>query len=73
MKSWVEQGCGAFPVAMEAREGSEPVEYGMSLRDWFAGMALTGLISQSPKEQSAAEFARQAYVCADAMIKARDK
>lgn len=39
-----------------------------TLRDQFAMAALTGLIVQIDKEISASELARQAYVCADAMM-----
>jgi hypothetical protein len=48
---------------------------GMTLRDWFAGQALAGLLTQSV---DAAEpefpliFASAAYEVADAMIKARE-
>lgn len=45
--------------------------FSKALRDWFAGQALAGLLAQTDKADSAAEFARQAYVCADAMLEAR--
>lgn len=41
---------------------------GMALRDWFAGQALQGLLAQTDEPDHAHEFARQAYVVADAMI-----
>lgn len=41
------------------------------LRDEFAMAALTGLLAQTPKSVSAAEMARQAYLCADAMLAGR--
>lgn len=41
------------------------------LRDEFAMAALTGLLAQTPSKISAAEIARQAYVCADAMLAGR--
>jgi len=56
-------------------DGSE----GMTLRDYFAGQALTGLCAlnwQSAYNQhmpSAEEYAENAYCIADAMIKARKK
>lgn len=43
----------------------------LTLRDQFAMAALTGLLAQTDKPVSAAEFARQAYVAADAMMEAR--
>lgn len=54
----------AFPMSYGDKNG-------MSLRDWFAGHALTTLhtIGQKP----AKEYARQAYVLADAMLEEREK
>lgn len=44
----------------------------MSLRDWFAGMALTGLLSDTPEYQ-ADVLVEQAFELADAMLKEREK
>lgn len=44
-----------------------------TLRDEFAMAALAGLIAQCPCKQSAQEFARQAFACADAMMTERTK
>ena len=45
---------------------------GMTLRDWFAGMALQGLIG-SPRKLSPSEtISGRAYELADAMIKERE-
>lgn len=47
---------------------------GMSIRDWFAGMALSGLLSNSESSQKAAVmFAADAYRVADAMLFERSK
>ena len=48
---------------------------GMSLRDWFAGQALNGLVAGFPHGQGLQvppldQFATQAYEIADAMIEA---
>lgn len=56
------------------KDQSEP---GMSLRDWFAGMALMGRISGDTNGRMAtsvrqSELADDAYGFADAMLKARD-
>ena len=47
---------------------------GMSLRDYFAGQALVGLLAQETEEWSAADAlnASRAYSIADAMLKARE-
>jgi hypothetical protein len=62
--------CGgtAFPIP-----GTEysAAEYGMSLRDWFAGQAVMGIgAAFIPKHAmpTAEEIAKGAYAIADAMI-----
>ena len=67
----------AFPCRMSL----DSRENGMSLRDWFAGQALTGLCATETEEdrQRADDdpvtayriFAIQAYLLADAMIEQR--
>lgn len=64
----------AFPVNDIHHSSTRP---GMTLRDYFAGQALTGLIAQfagTPLESQASEsqLARWAYTQADEMLKARD-
>jgi hypothetical protein len=58
-------GGPAFPVAMDTAPSAE----GMSLRDWFAGQALGGMIAGD--YSSISNMAHYAYVIADAMLKAR--
>jgi hypothetical protein len=62
----------AFPMAIPA--GCEGYEDGMTLRDYFAGQALLGILSGRDPDS---EFvhSRLAGVCykyADAMLEARD-
>ena len=57
----------AFPCAGNPHE--DQMIFGMELRDWFAGMALTGAIGHAG--WSYEEVAERAYGIADAMIKAR--
>lgn len=54
----------AFPGRSQYDE-----EKGMSLRDWFAGQALSGLLA-SNQLNSVEELS---YLMADAMLKERDK
>ena len=51
------------------------IDPGMSLRDWFAGQALTALLGDTSVEWDASgeRLARFAYKMADAMIKAREQ
>lgn len=62
--SQINDGGPAFPPHFE------PAHCGMSLRDWFAGMALQAMAAHwanglNPHEQSAADMA---YRYADAML-----
>lgn len=64
-----ETGGPAFP---RAGKEWEPSESGMTLRDWFAGMALQGLMANPNTEaRSYKQCAQDAYVAADAMLEAR--
>ena len=44
---------------------------GMSLRDWFAGQALAGLVAATDRDGSKEVYAMDAYDLADAMLKIR--
>ncbi len=61
-------GGSAFPlpIGSETTEGNQ----GMSLRDWFAGQALVGLISQCNMPNEV--YSRMAYSLADMMLKERE-
>lgn len=67
-------GGPAFPVMWQDGDGRWVDSPGMSLRDWFAGQALTGwlasvdVIISTSMAQKAAE---QSYLLADAMLAAR--
>lgn len=67
-------GGPAFPIPGESHPimGTQPGCCGMTLRDWFAGQALTGLLADSHCDRSQHSwFAISAYKFADAMLKAR--
>lgn len=48
-------------------------ERDMTLRDWFAGMALQGLAASHSMQAASAALAYDAYALADAMIAERAK
>ncbi len=66
--SKIDDGGPAFAISSESYEG-------MSLRDWFAGQALVGILPMygaDPGGQSGvSQIANWAYMYADAMIQAR--
>jgi len=63
-------GGAAYPPAVAA-DGYEGPD-GMSLRDYFAGQALAGMIAGSQGlDITHGQFAENAYALADAMIAAR--
>lgn len=81
--SEIKDGGPAFPSEprrfVMGASGPEPVPHhhpGMSLRDWFAGQALAGILAGEPPVKSddpclsSAEAALGAYRCADAMLAA---
>ena len=63
----------AFPI-VETNQTSS-IETGMSLRDYFAAKALNGLLASWGEHDVTDydEFAHDAYMAADAMLKAREK
>ena len=72
-------GGPAFPIAtaLKSRDGETKkmdVNEGMSLREWFTGMALQGILSRHADERGAdiSGLAALAYVYADAMIEQKE-
>ncbi len=70
-------GGPAFPVQREQGDGSFVFYPGISIRDYFAGQALAGLLGWSPAEcddqYQSETAARIAYRMADAMMAERKK
>lgn len=60
-------GGPAFPVPRDA-----PVD-GMSLRDWFAGQALAGMLADASRSGSVEHYVDDAYSIADSMLAERQK
>jgi len=61
----------AFPVTPTNRGGQcAPTQYGMTLRDYFAGQALAGICAD-PNMPTVEKTAELAYRMADAMLAAR--
>lgn len=73
-------GGPAFPLGCFIHPNGEIVPMsawvaeGLTIRDWFAGMALTGICANSALDHSKdpAVYGRVAYGLADAMIVQRD-
>ena len=63
-------GGPAFPACGEANINDT---MGMSLRDWFAGQAIAGMLAnpQVGRTTTAAQIVEPAYALADAMLAAR--
>lgn len=79
--SAINDGGAAFPMAgntsnWDSEKGKYVPQYGMSLRDWFAGQALSNLTLSymaDYRNQNDATFAlaKECYSVADAMLAAR--
>jgi hypothetical protein len=70
-----DNGGPVFPF-VEGVAGHKSNKQGMSLRDWFAGQALTGEMATWPDacpEDYAGMIARRCYAIADAMLAEREK
>jgi hypothetical protein len=73
MSAPTDNGGPAFPVA-DTVYPSGQVQHGfngMSLRDWFAGQALAGMLADQMREGHPKDYAKNAYRFADAVLAAR--
>jgi hypothetical protein len=71
-------GGPAFPatriISINGTIAGEAVLDGMTLRDWFAGQALAGMLANSSYDEETFETtAEMSYMQADAMLAARPK
>ena len=73
--STINDGGSAFPFQCQGPTTAPEIYYGMSLRDWFAGQALAGILAADSSTQSIGfvEAADLALGYADAMLKAREE
>jgi hypothetical protein len=72
--SEMEDGGPAFPGFDYVAQDGKVNPSGMTLRDWFAGQALAGLLAAVPKDTpwlDTDHLASLAYDAADAMLTAR--
>ena len=75
MSEPIDDGGPAFPVPVTPTRSGEwasckEVE-SMTLRDWFAGQALAGMLGYEHRSGRFETFATDAYIYADAMLAAR--
>ena len=70
MSAKIDAGGWAFPVGFHP-EGNTADQNGMTLRDWFAGQAMTMISESCFEANSTHSIATLAYEQADAMIAAR--
>ena len=72
-----QDGGPAFPhqieiVCNDPRISRQVTDGGMALRDWFAGMALQGLMVKNGTDTPQSTLASWSYSSADAMLAARE-
>ena len=78
MNKPIDDGGAAFPFGQVSERTGQPINGffnpGMTLRDYFAGQALVGILSCPLKiNDTLNEYARCAYAQADAMLDARER
>jgi len=61
----------AFPMAVPADWDS--YQEGMTLRDYFAGQIINGIMAGSKPSGTVRDMAERAYVYADMMLEVRDQ
>jgi hypothetical protein len=72
MTQEIKDGGTAFPHDERDADGQFRQHFGMTLRDYFAGQALAGIMARGSGTSNAVEWApEEAYAVADAMLSAR--
>lgn len=72
MSTPIEDGGPAFPVQSIYSEDHGTNSRGISVRDYFAGQALAGMVTRPPSGAEFSDYAVQAYFFADAMLAERE-
>lgn len=76
-KKEINTGGPAFPQPCDAETCPHINCQGMTLRDWFAGQALAGMLSKgfipSTVEIDDYDYTKAAYIIADSMLEAREQ
>ena len=71
--STINDGGPAFPVwELNGKNIPEMTGFGMTIRDYFAAKAMQGLLAARERYENFREIASDAYLLADAMLKARE-
>jgi len=73
MADEINDGGPAFPFREQDGEGGYERFPGMSLRDYFAAAALTGILADPNGSGHLQEVSGFAYLVADAMLAARER
>ena len=69
----INDGGFAFPVwELNGNGQPEMTGFGLSARDYFAAKAMQGLLAARGRYENYREIASDAYLLADAMLKARE-
>ena len=72
MSKPIDDGGPACPFKCQGPTTAPEAYYGMTLRDWFAGQALNGILEPHVGTKYSQHLASHAYQLADAMIAARN-
>lgn len=72
----INDGGAAYPMGFMWPNGQPEAQYGMSLRDHFAGQAMASMVMDTVADEAwetYEQLARDAYRVADAMLAARER
>ncbi len=71
-RKFIDDGGSAFPYGFINEKGGQTIVMGMSLLDWFAGMAMQGILSNPiVRDPDTDIVAQDAYEVAKSMLAAK--